>query len=81
MNGKRPELRDAIEAFQHELIHDTKYRNAWKANIAMAIHDTKRLKKETMHEWRLRCAEQAIKFVCAGHPDDPTSQFMEAVGL
>ena len=80
MKGKRPELKDAIEALQHELIHDTEYRDAWKANIAMAIYDTRKPNGETAHKWRQRCAEQAIKFICAGHPDDPTSQFMEAIG-
>jgi hypothetical protein len=70
----------AINRIQHELIHDDEYRYNWKANIAMAIHDTGRDKSETIHEWRNRCAEQAIKYLCADHPDDPTGQLMEKIG-
>ena len=69
-----------IETLQKNLIHDEEYRDAWKANVAMAIYDTRKLKGETAHEWRQRCAEQFIKYLCAGHSDDPTSQMMEAIG-
>ena len=80
MKGKRQELSDAIEALQHGLIHDKEYRLAWVANIAMAIYDTKQKHGETVHQWRQRCGEQDIKYICAGHPDDETSNFMEAIG-
>ena len=80
MNGKRPDLPDALEAVQFKLISDSEMRDTWKANVAMAIYDTRQKKGETAHEWRQRCAEQFIKYLCAGHPDDPTSQLMEAVG-
>jgi len=73
-------MKDLIERVQFELIHDSEYRDAWKANIAMAIYDTRKKKGETAHEWRQRCAEQFIKYLCAGHPDDKTSQIMEAIG-
>jgi len=80
MKGKRPEIKDSIEAIQYALIHDEEYRHVWVCNVAMGIYDTKKKKGETAHEWRQRCAEQFIKYLCAGHPDDPTSQFMEAIG-
>ena len=80
MNGKRADIPNALEAIQFFLIDDSEYRNTWKANVAMAIYDTKQKKGETGHEWRQRCAEQFIKYLCAGHPDDPTSQLMEAIG-
>lgn len=80
MKGKRPELTDAIEALQYALINGDDYRDTWKANVAMAIYDTKQKKGEAAHEWRNRCAEQFTKYLCAGHPDDPTSQLMEAIG-
>ena len=73
-------MNKAIEKIQFELIHDDEYRDVWKANVAMAICDTRKKKGETAHEWRQRCAEQFIKYFCAGHSDDPTSQFMEAIG-
>ena len=77
---KRPETKSAIEAIQFHLIDDSEYRDVWIANVAMAIYDTRQKKGETAHEWRQRCAEQFIKYLCAGHPDDPTSQMMEAIG-
>jgi len=80
MNGMRATTKDAIEVIQFILINDTEYRDLWTANVAMAIYDTKQKKGETAHEWRQRCAEQFIKYLCAGHPDDPTSQLMEAIG-
>lgn len=80
MSGKRPDIPNALEAVQFHLIDDTQYRDTWKANVAMAIYDTRQTKGETAHEWRQRCAEQFIKYLCAGHPDDPTSQMMEAIG-
>ena len=80
MSGRRPDIPNALEAIQFFLIDDSEYRNTWKANVAMAIYDTKQKKGETAYEWRQRCAEQFIKYLCAGHPDDPTSQLMEAVG-
>lgn len=80
MNGKRTDMTDAVEAVQFNLISDSELRDVWKANVAMAIYDTKQKKGETAHEWRQRCAEQFIKYLCADHPDDPTSQLMEAVG-
>ena len=80
MNGKRPDMTDAVEAVQFKLISDSEMRDAWKANVAMAIYDTTKKKGETAHVWRQRCAEQFIRYLCAGHPDDPTSQMMEAIG-
>jgi len=80
MSGRRPELTDALESIQFWLIEDQGLRDAWKANVAMAIYDTKRKKGELIHEWRQRCAERFIKYLCAGHPDDATSQLMEAIG-
>ncbi len=70
----------ACEALQYKLIHDDGYRLGWRANIAMAIFDTKQKKGETAHEWRNRCGEQFIKYFCAGHKDDPTSKLMESIG-
>ena len=75
------DLDKSIEAVQRSLIHDEDYRDTWRANIAMAIYDSKQKKGETTHVWRNRCGEQFIKYFCAGHKDDPTSQIMEAVGL
>jgi len=80
MSGRRPDMPNALEAVQFWLIEDTELRDAWKANVAMAIYDTRQKKGESVHEWRQRCAEQFIKYLCAGHPDDPTSQLMEAIG-
>ena len=80
MNGKRTDMTDAVEVVQFNLISDSELRDVWNANVAMAIYDTKQKKGETAHEWRQRCAEQFIKYLCAGHPDDPTSQLMESVG-
>jgi len=74
------DLSKEIEVIQHELIHDEDYRHGWRANVAMAIYDTKQKKGETAYEWRNRCGEQFIKYFCAGHKDDPTSQFMEVIG-
>ena len=81
MTGKRPEISSAVERVQFDLINDSDYRDTWQANVAMAIYDTKQKKGESAHSWRNRCAEQFLKYFCAGHPDDPTSQLMEAVGL
>ena len=72
-------LAKSIGSVQSALIHDAEYRETWVANIAMAIYDTQK-KGVTAHEWRQRCAEQFIKYLCAGHPDDPTSQMMESIG-
>ena len=74
------DMSKVIEAIQCLLIHDDDYRDTWRANVAMAIYDTTQKKGETVHEWRNRCGEQFIKYFCAGHKDDPTSQFMEAIG-
>lgn len=74
-------IAEAVKRVQHELIHNSESRNAWKANIAMAIYDTRRKKSETIHEWRNRCAEQFLKYLCANHPDDPTSRLMEKIGF
>ena len=74
------DLSKSIEAVQHSLIHDEDYRDTWRANIVMAIYDTKQKKGETTHAWRNRCGEQFVKYFCAGHKDDPTSQLMESIG-
>lgn len=74
------DLPDAINTVQHELIHSLEYREMWAANIAMAIYDTKKKVGETAYQWRQRCAEQTIKYICAGNLDDPTTQFMESIG-
>lgn len=80
MSGDRTKISVSVEHIQKKLIQDDEYRSIWVANIAMAIYDTRQKKGETAHEWRQRCAEQFIKYLCAGHPDDETSNFMEAIG-
>lgn len=80
MKGYRPKLDDAFEVIQFSLIHDEALRSGWVANIAMAIYDTRQKKGETAHEWRQRCANKFIQYLCAGHPDDETSKLMEAIG-
>lgn len=77
MKGRRTELSDAIEVLQYRLIHDKECRLAWRANIAMAIYDTERAVKEPLRQWRNRCAEQAIRYICAGHPDDEMTQLSD----
>jgi len=42
------------------LLSDDDTRAGWRANIAMAIYDTKQEKGETAHEWRQRCAERFL---------------------
>ena len=72
-------IEQSIKSIQYELIHDSEYRDVWIANVAMSIYDTDK-KGVTAHEWRQKCGEQFIKYLCAGHPDDPTSQLMESIG-
>ena len=74
------DLSKAILTVQYSLIHDDELWQTWRANVAMAIYDTKQKKGETAHTWRNRCGEQFIKYLCAGHKDDPTSQLMESIG-
>jgi hypothetical protein len=44
----------------HGLLSDEDTRAGWRANIAMAIYDTKHKRGETAHEWRQRCAERFL---------------------
>lgn len=43
-----------------ELLSDPETRRGWIDNIAMSIHDTKRAKGESAHDWRNRCAERFL---------------------
>jgi len=63
-----------IEKLQHALLHDEGYRQAFVANVACAIMDTKRIRGETIHEWRNRCGNTFVNYLTAGHKDDPISQ-------
>ena len=67
----------AINTIQSALLSDEEYRQTWVANIAMAIHDTRREPGEGLHAWRQRCAETFLRYLTAGHEDDPTSKAME----
>jgi len=71
------ELADAIKTIQNELLTDDEYRASWVANVAMAIHDTRRTTDEDEHQWRNRCAETFLRYLTAGHRNDPTSKAME----
>jgi len=71
------DIADAIKTIQDALLTDDEYRASWVANISMAIYDTCEMTGEEDHLWRNRCAETFLRYLTAGHPDDPTSINME----
>lgn len=54
----------AMDAVTMALRNDAGYRMSWVANIAMAIHDTKRLEGETEVAWLNRGAEAFLEMLC-----------------
>ena len=74
-------LEKEIKAIQSALIHDEDYRQTWIANVACAVM-VEMAETDTVVDWdtRQKIGERFVQFLCAGHPDDSMSQFMEAIG-
>ena len=53
-----------IESLIESLRTDEGYRESWRANIAMAIYDTRRNTGEPFHVWRNRCADTFLNRLC-----------------
>lgn len=60
--------KDMNEKLIAALKADEDFREGWRANIVMAIYDTRREPGESLHNWRNRCAETFLNRLC-GQPE------------